>query len=55
MWYKNGVKQCESKDEETLLKEQEEAEDLYIERVMADAKIAQEKRDRACKQARLRS
>ena len=51
VWYKNGVRQCEP-DEETQRRMAAEAEDLLIEQIMADAKIAQNKRDRFCKQAR---
>ena len=58
VWYKNGVKQCEVKDEMEdeieMSKAMEEAEDHYIQQIMADAAIAQKKRDRAAKQARSR-
>ena len=55
VWYKNGVKQCEEvKDEAEMSKAQEEADDRYIEKVMADAAIAQRKREKAAKQARSR-
>ncbi|KAF9648188.1 hypothetical protein BDM02DRAFT_3096939 [Thelephora ganbajun] len=55
VWYKNGVAQCGIQNDTKSSRVAEDAEDRYIERIMADAKIAQNKRDRACKQARLGS
>lgn len=53
-YYHDGILQRREKKSAKKTKTREEEEDLYIERIMADAKIAQDKRDRACKQMRLR-
>ena len=50
-WYKDGVLQCDN-SEEAKSQRAAEAEELLIEQIMADAKIAQNKRDKFCKQAR---
>jgi hypothetical protein len=55
MWYKNGVPQGGIKEDVEGGKSEEGAIDLEVERIMADAKIAQNKRDRVCKSARSRS
>lgn len=58
VWYKDGVRQPEVMRATKSIKREEEAEDvedLHVERIMADAKVAQNKRDRACKQALSRS
>jgi len=60
VWYKDGIRQREmtkyAKNRDTKnCKRGEDADDLYVEQVMADAEIAQTKRDRACKQAWSRS
>lgn len=61
IWYKDEVRQPGPnsevrqpgpKSEVDYLKAKEDAMDRHIQRIMADAKIAQNKRDRYCKQAR---
>lgn len=51
VWYKDGVQQCEAEGDTNDNEDEEDADDLYVKRVMADAKIAQNKRDKASKQA----
>jgi len=57
VWYKDGVRQPEIVRGTKSSKRGEDAEDVdaQVERIMADAKVAQNKRDRACKQASSRS
>jgi len=55
VWYNEAVPQRELKDDATKAREEAKAEDRYIEQIMADAKIAQNKRDRVRKQPRSRS
>ena len=54
VWLKDGVPQCEGEDTKND-QDAEDADDRYIEQVMADAMVAQNKRDRASKQAWSRS
>ena len=54
VWLKDGVPQCEGEDTKND-QDAEDADDRYIEQVMADAMVAQSKRDRASKQAWSRS
>ena len=58
VWYKDEVRQPEMTRITKNSKRGEDAEDvddLHVERIMADARLAQNKRDRTCKQASSRS
>jgi hypothetical protein len=56
-WFKDGVPQheVEVKEEVDSATAEEDAVDRHVAWIMADAKKAQDKRDRACKQAWSRS
>ena len=54
-WFKDGVAQPEVEEAVDSATAEEDAVDRHVARIMADAKKAQDKRDRACKQAWSRS
>lgn len=47
MWYKDGVRQPEAGADTKVSNQEEDADDRYVNQVMADAKKARDKRDRA--------
>ena len=55
VWYKDGDQQPEIKRTTKSSRRGDDAEELHVEQIMADAKVAQNKRDRARKQASSRS
>lgn len=54
VWHEDGVEHRKISDAERV-RHKEGADDRHIKQIMADAKIAQKKRDKACRQACSRS